>query len=65
MKGGFKFKGKNNKKNADFISAMAHSEESRKSRHGYLEVGNDAMIHAKARALRNKNNTTVNVDEEK
>ena len=30
---------------------------SRNSAHGYMEMGNDAEIHAKARALRNNDNT--------
>lgn len=55
----------NNIEKSKFISAKANSNDSRNSKHGYLEVGNDATIQAKARALRNKNNTTVNVDEEK
>ena len=35
-------------------NAIKYSEESRGSSTGYLEKGNDATIHARARALRNK-----------
>ncbi len=37
-------------------SAIKHSEESRSSTRGYLEIGNDAQVHAKARAMRNNDN---------
>ncbi|QCX34745.1 hypothetical protein FDN13_14125 [Caloramator sp. E03] len=58
-------KHKNDIENSKLISAIAYSKDSQNSTHGYLEVGNDATIQAKARAMRNKNNTTVNVDEKK
>jgi len=51
-----------NKKNSreiestKFSNAIKYSEESRGSSTGYLEKGNDATIHAKARALRNNDN---------
>jgi hypothetical protein len=35
---------------------LDNSEDSRNSTHGYLEMGNDAQVHAKARALRNNSN---------
>lgn len=50
---------------AKLQSAIAHSEDSRNSKHGYLETGNDATIHAKVRALNNNNNRTENVHREK
>lgn len=37
-------------------SLKDHSEESRNSTHGYMEMGNDAEVQAKARALRNNDN---------
>ena len=37
-------------------SAVDHTENSRNSTHGYLEMGNDAEVHAKARAMRNESN---------
>ena len=40
----------------NYISAWRHSEDSRNSTHGYMEMGNDAEVHAKARALRNNDN---------
>ena len=49
-----------NKKDSEEIeetklnNAIKYSEESRGSVTGYLERGNDATIHARARALRNK-----------
>lgn len=50
------------KKNSEDIekrklqSSNDHSEDSRNSTHGYMEMGNDAEVHAKARALRNNDN---------
>jgi hypothetical protein len=44
-------------------SAIDHSNNSRNSTHGYLEVGNTAGIHALQRALDNNNNTTETVIE--
>jgi hypothetical protein len=41
---------------AEAKSAVAHSEDSRNSNHGYMEMGNDAEVQAKARALRNNDN---------
>lgn len=41
---------------ARFNTAMKKSEESRSSVTGYLDTGNDAQVHAKARALRNNDN---------
>lgn len=40
----------------NYISAWHHSEDSRNSTHGYMEMGNDAEVQAKARALRNSDN---------
>lgn len=37
-------------------SMKDHSEDSRNSTHGYMEMGDDAEVHAKARALRNNDN---------
>ncbi|TDT61127.1 hypothetical protein [Fonticella tunisiensis] len=37
-------------------SMIDNSNDSRNSTHGYMEMGNDAKIHAKARALRNSDN---------
>jgi hypothetical protein len=37
-------------------SMKEQSEESRNSTHGYMEMGNDAEVHAKARAMRNNDN---------
>lgn len=42
------------KEETKLSSAIKYSEESRGSVTGYLEKGNDATIHARARALRNK-----------
>lgn len=42
-------------------SAMDHSNNSRNSTHGYLEVGNTAGIHELQRAGNNRNNTTETV----
>jgi DNA polymerase sigma len=39
-------------------NAIKYSEESRDSNTGYQEKGNDATIHARARALRNKDDRT-------
>lgn len=44
-------------------SAIDHSNDSRNSTHGYLEMGNPAGVHALQRAVNNKNNTTENVTE--
>lgn len=44
--------------NAKAQSIIDNSENSRNSVHGYLEMGNDAKVHAKARAMRNNNNRT-------
>lgn len=44
-------------------SAIDHSNNSRNSPHGYLEMGNEAEIHAFQRASNNNNNTTENVTE--
>jgi hypothetical protein len=44
-------------------SAIDHSNNSRNSTHGYLEVGNTAGIHALQRASNNNNNTTETVIE--
>ena len=41
-------------------NAIKYSEESRGSVTGYLERGNDATIHARARALRNKDDRNGN-----
>lgn len=40
-------------------SAIANSEDSRNSTHGYLERGNDAELHGMLRAKNNKNNETI------
>lgn len=48
---------------AKFQSAIDNSNDSRNSTHGYLETGNPAEVHAKARAMRNNNNRTDTVDE--
>lgn len=37
-------------------SMKDHSDYSRDSEHGYMEQGNPAEVHAKARALRNNDN---------
>lgn len=42
-------------------SAIDHSNDSRNSTHGYLEMGNTAGVHALQRATNNKNNTTENI----
>lgn len=44
------------KKDPKLQSALKHSQNSRDSVHGYLEMGNDAEVHAKARAMMNNNN---------
>lgn len=44
------------KKDPKLQSALNHSENSKNSTHGYLDMGNDAQVHAKARALRNNDN---------
>lgn len=41
---------------AKLNKAMKHSEDSRNSNNGYMERGNDATIHAKARACNNNDN---------
>lgn len=41
---------------AKMHSAVDHTENSRNSNHGYLEMGNDAEVHAKARAMNNNDN---------
>lgn len=44
------------KEEAKFKKAFKHSDESRNSVTGYLETGNDAQVHAKARVMRNRDN---------
>jgi hypothetical protein len=51
-----KRKTRTDREEAEAKSAAAHSEDSRNSTHGYLEMGNDAEVQAKARALRNNDN---------
>jgi len=41
---------------AKFKKAFKHSDDSRNSVTGYLNTGNDAEVHAKARAMRNNDN---------
>lgn len=47
---------------AQMQSAIDNSHDSRNSTHGYLETGNPAEVHAKARAMRNNNNRTETVE---
>jgi len=51
------------KEEAKLNSAIDHSNNSRNSPHGYLEMGNHAEVQAKQRALHNNDNTTENVTE--
>lgn len=37
-------------------SMLNHSDESRNSETGYLKRGNPAVVHSKARAMRNNSN---------
>lgn len=45
-----------NKEEARLKSALENSENSRNAKHGYMETGNPAEVHAKARAMRNNDN---------
>lgn len=45
-----------NREEARVKSGIEHSENSRKSKHGYMEIGNPAEVHAKARVMRNNDN---------
>jgi hypothetical protein len=47
----------NTKENSKIESMIDHDNNSRNSVHGYMEMGNDAQVHAKARALRNNDNS--------
>lgn len=52
------------KKNNPLIEAQNQSmidksDESRNSRTGYMDTGNEAQVQAKARALRNNNNRST------
>lgn len=47
---------------AKLSSAVDNSNDSRNSYHGYMEIGNPAEVHGKARAMRNNNNRTDTVD---
>lgn len=49
---------KANNQDAKLKSMSKHSDESQNSETGYLKRGNPAVIHAKARAMRNNNNRT-------
>jgi len=44
------------KEESKFKTAFKHSDDSRNSTTGYLDTGNEAEVHAKARAMRNNDN---------
>lgn len=46
----------NPKQQAKIESFLDNDHNSRNSTHGYMDMGNDAQVHAKARALRNNDN---------
>lgn len=50
--------GKKKYLDAKMQSMAAQSNNSRESRTGYMDTGNDAAVHGKARVIRNNDNGT-------